>query len=227
MSQMVFGTVVTQNVSEQIAQELRTAIQTGKLKPGERLVERTLASSLGVSHIPIREALGRLADEGLVERTPRRGARVAALSEKGLREISSLRIVLEQFVAARAQAAWNEQSEKLLRDIAAGMVESSRAGDVDTMFALDQKFHETLWQLADHQLLMATVAQLRGRINGFLRAANDALSTSELADHAESHFEIIDAIASGDEKRLEQQIALHIDTAAERIRVQTAHVDDD
>lgn len=225
---MVFGNVVMQNVSEQIAQELRTAIQSGKLKPGERLVERTLASSLGVSHIPIREALGRLADEGLVERTPRRGARVATLSEKGLRETSSLRIVLEQFVAVRAQAAWNEQSETLLRGIATAMVESSRAGDVDGMFALDQEFHETLWELADHQLLMSTVSQLRGRINGFLRAANDALSPSELAAHAESHFQVIDALASGDKDRLLEQISHHIETAAERIRVQaTARSDDE
>jgi DNA-binding GntR family transcriptional regulator len=224
---MIFDTVVTQNVSEQIAQELRVAIQSGKLKPGERLVERTLASSLGVSHIPIREALGRLADEGLVERTPRRGARVAALSEHGLREISSLRIVLEQFVALRAQAAWNEQSEKLLRDIATSMVDSSRGGDVDTMFALDQKFHETLWQLADHQLLMSMVAQLRGRINAFLRAANDALSPSELAAHAASHFDVVDAIASGDRDRANLEIARHIETAAERIRVHTPHISDD
>ena len=219
---MTFGKVVSQNMSEKIAQELRTAIQSGKLKPGERLVERTLATRLGVSHIPIREALGRLADEGLVERTPHRGARVAALSEKELREISSLRIVLEQFVALRAQTAWNEQSEKLLRDIATSMVESSQVGDVDTMFALDRKFHETLWELADHQMLMSTVAQLRGRINGFLRAANDALTSSELAAHAESHFDIIDAIASRDEDRVYLEVARHIEIAAARIRIQPA-----
>lgn len=218
---MTFGNVVTQSISEQIVQELRNAIQNGELKPGERLVERTLAGRFGVSHIPIREALGRLADEGLVERNPRRGARVAALSDKELQEISSLRIVLEQFVALRAQAAWNDQSEKLLRDIVASMVESSKAGDVATMFALDRKFHETLWELADHQMLMSTVAQLRGRINGFLRVANDALPSGELANHAESHFDVIDAIASGDETRAREEVARHIETAAERIRIQS------
>jgi len=210
-------------MSEQIAQELRDAIQSGKLKPGERLVERALATRLGVSHIPIREALGRLADEGLVERTPRRGARVAALSEKELREISSLRIVLEQFVALRAQMVWNAESEKMLRDIATSMVESSQAGDVDTMFALDRKFHETLWELAGHQLLMSTVAQLRARINGFLRAANDALTLSELAAHAESHFDIVDAIASGDKDRVHSEVARHIEIAAERIRIHPSY----
>ena len=111
---MTFGIVVTQSMSEQIAQELRNAIQDGELKPGERLVERALAIRMGVSHIPIREALGRLAEEGLVERTPRRGARVAALSEQELREISSLRIVLEQFVAVRVQKCYSKIPQRKL-----------------------------------------------------------------------------------------------------------------
>ncbi len=224
---MTFGSVVTQSVSEQIAQQLRDAIQAGELKPGERLVERTLASKLGVSHIPIREALSKLADEGLVDRTPRRGARVAALSEQELGEISSLRTVLEQFVALRVQAGWSDQSDTTLKDIVTSMVESSRAGDVPGMFDLDRKFHETLWELADHRMLMSTVAQLRGRINGFLRAANGALTPAELAAHAESHFDIIEAIASGDEGRVRAEVARHIELAAERIRIQPTATDDE
>ena len=217
---MTFGNVVTQSMSEQIAQELRSAIQNGELKPGERLVERALAIRMGVSHIPIREALGRLAEEGLVERTPRRGARVAALSQQELVEISSLRIVLEQFVAVRVQKNWTEERSDL-RGIVTSMVEYSQEGDVDQMFALDRKFHETLWDFADHRMLTTTVSQLRGRINGFLRATNQALTRNELAAHAKSHFDVIDAIASGDEQRLRTEVAGHIETAAERIRIQT------
>lgn len=224
---MALGSVTTRSVSEQIAHQLRVAIQGGKLKPGERLVERTLASTLGVSHIPIREALGKLAEEGLVERTPRRGARVAILTEQGLSETSSLRIVLEQFVALRAQAAWTKEGEKLLRAIVADMVKSARAGDVEEMFALDQKFHRTLWQMANHQLLMTTVAQLRGRIDGFIRSANNALSPSELTAHAESHYLIVDALASGDKDRLLEEISHHIETATDRIRVQAKSTSDD
>ena len=217
---MTFGNVVTQSMSEQIAQELRSAIQNGELKPGERLVERALAIRMGVSHIPIREALGRLAEEGLVERTPRRGARVAALSQQELVELSSLRIVLEQFVAVRVQKNWTEERSDILRSIVTSMVEYSQGGDVDQMFALDRKFHETLWDFADHRMLTTTVSQLRGRINGFLRAANQALTRNELAAHAKSHFDVIDAIASGDEQRLRAEVAIHIETAAKRIRIQ-------
>ena len=102
-------------LADTIAERLRTAIQTGVYPPGTRLPERPMAAELGVSHIPVREALARLAEEGLVDREPRRGARVAALTARQLDEISSLRIVLEQFVARRVQAVWTPTIERQLR----------------------------------------------------------------------------------------------------------------
>src|ERR1700678_3426683 len=79
-SMSLLSNVDGKNLADKVADELRTAIQRGRYAPGTRLVERRLASELGVSHVPIREALARLADEGLVERLPRRGSRVAGLS---------------------------------------------------------------------------------------------------------------------------------------------------
>ena len=111
-----------QAAAETIAERLRVAIQTGVYPPGTRLPERPLAAELGVSHIPVREALARLAEEGLVEREPRRGARVAALTARQLEEISSLRIVLEQFVARRVQQVWTPAIERQLRTLAKDML---------------------------------------------------------------------------------------------------------
>ena len=93
------------SVAGRVADQLRDLIRDGAYAPGARLVERSIARELGTSHIPVREALARLAEEGLVVRLPRRGARVAELSPRMLEEISSVRVVLEQFVcAARARA---------------------------------------------------------------------------------------------------------------------------
>ncbi|QYH37196.1 GntR family transcriptional regulator [Salinibacterium sp. M195] len=209
--------LVDQNISEKVANEVREAIHDGSLSPGERLVERTLAARLGVSHIPVREALAKLAEEGLVERTPRRGARVAALSQEELAEISTLRIVLEQFVCHRAQAMWSDKIEGRLRKIVDSMIAAAEAGDVDRMFALDRRFHEELWEIADHKLLLSIASQLRGRINGFLRAANGALTPDDLVAHAMSHNDLIAALASGDPEQASKAMASHIEIAADRI----------
>ena len=70
-----------QSLADAVADRLREGIHNGEYAPGQRLVERTLSDGLGVSHIPVREALTKLEDEGLVVRLPRRGARVAELSQ--------------------------------------------------------------------------------------------------------------------------------------------------
>ena len=218
----MLGNVSDQNIADQVADELRNAIHSGELEPGERLVERKLAERLGVSHIPVREALAKLAEERLVERQPRRGARVAALTTEELAEISTLRIVLEQFVCQRVQERWNARSEAKLRRIVASMIEAAERGDGERMFALDRKFHEQLWELADHRLLMDMTSQLRGRINGFLRAANNALEPADRIAHAQAHGEIVDAIASGDLELARATMAKHVEIAVARISIGTA-----
>lgn len=214
---MVLSSVADLSISDKVANEVREAIQSGEFPPGERLVERTLAARLGVSHIPVREALAKLSEEGLVERTPRRGARVALLRPEELLEISSLRIVLEQFVCHRVQATWSDAIENRLHKVVDSMIAAAEAGDVDRMFALDRRFHEILWEVSDHKLLLSIASQLRGRINGFLLAANAALAPEELVAHAMSHNDLISALASGDADQASAAMAAHIEIAADRI----------
>lgn len=214
---MTIGTVSDRNISAKVADELRDAIQNGRLEPGERLVERKLADSLGVSHIPVREALAKLTEEGLVERTPRRGARVASLSEKEVTEITGLRIVLEQYVARSVQSTWTPKSDAALRRIVKQMVDAAEKSHLEALFALDRRFHETLWEMADNRTLLTIASQLRSRINGFLRAANAALAADELVAHARSHEALVDALASGDPATAEAAMAAHVEIAADRI----------
>lgn len=208
--------VSDQNIAEQVADELRAAIHSGELAPGERLVERKLADRLGVSHIPVREALTRLAEERLITREPRRGARVAQLSAQDLQEISSLRIVLEQFMAIRVQERWNEQSAARLGAIIDAMADAA-PGDIDEVLRQDRLFHETLADLAEHRFLDELSGQLRGRITGFIQAANSALDPTEQEEHVRSHQQIVDAIASGDPDLARAVIAEHVTRAVERI----------
>lgn len=210
-------TVSDQNIAEQVTDQLRAAIHAGELAPGERLVERKLAARLGVSHIPVREALTRLAEERLIIREPRRGARVAALTAQDLEEIASLRIVLEQFMALRVQERWTATSAQRLQSIIDAM-EAAEVGDMAEVLRQDRAFHEALAELSEHRFLTEISGQLRGRITGFISAANAALPPAEQAEHVRSHREIMDAIAGGDPDRARAVIAEHVERAVERIR---------
>lgn len=207
-----------ESLADHVAHQIRSAIADGRYKPGMRLIERHLAGELGVSHIPIREALARLSDEGLIERLPRRGARVAGLTPKELEELSALRIVLEQFVVERVQQRWTPKAEADMKKLVASMIQAAKRGDAARTFELDRRFHEYLWELADNTLLSELVAQLRVRISGFLWAATAALEPSALEQHARTHADLLDAIASGNAKRAKAAAAQHIRTAAERMR---------
>ncbi len=206
------------NLSQKVFERVREAILAGELAPGSRLVERRLAEDLEVSHIPVREALARLVDEGLVERNARRGSWVAELTLEDLDEISTLRVVLEQFVVVRAQKRWNDVSARRLRALVNTMEKAAATGDVDRVRHQDRLFHEALWELADHRMLLELAAKLRGRINSFLRAATLALSRDELELHAASHAGLLDAIASGVPRRARRAMEEHIMTGAARVR---------
>lgn len=206
------------SLADRVAVRIRDAIHEGRYPPGTRLVERTLAAELGVSHIPVREALTRLTDEGLVERTPRRGARVATLTPRELEEVSSLRIVLERFVVTRVQERLTAAEEKELRRIVASMRQAAARGDFRRVLDLDQRFHERLWELADHQMLGEVVTGLRGRIGAFLRAATAALAPEALERHAASHDVLLDAILTGDAEAGCAEMSRHIELATERLR---------
>jgi DNA-binding GntR family transcriptional regulator len=200
-----------------VADQLRDLIRDGAYAPGARLVERAIARELGTSHIPVREALARLAEEGLVVRLPRRGARVAELSPRLLEEISSVRVVLEQFVCTRVLERWTASAHAELAALARRMTTAAERGSTKTVGELDVRFHETLWQLADHELLLEVAGGLRGRIERFLRAANAALAPEELRQHAASHVELVELLASGDEAAVAAAMRRHIEVGAERV----------
>ena len=94
---------------------LRKAILTGELKPGERLMEIHLANRLGVSRTPIREAIRKLELEGLVTMIPRRGAEVAQITEKSLKDVLEVRRALDALCAELACDRINDEEKEKLR----------------------------------------------------------------------------------------------------------------
>jgi DNA-binding GntR family transcriptional regulator len=204
-------------LADAVADHLRADILRGVYGPGDRLVERRLAQRFGVSHIPLREALARLVEEGLVERLPRRGARVASLSPRMLEEVSSLRVVLEQFAIRRLEGRFTASARRELQAIVDQMIRAADKHDLALVHELDQRFHEYLWRLTDHALLMEVAGQLRGRVSHFFRAAAAPLGPDGMRRHAETHQELLNVIASGDRRAAEDAMERHIRAAAQRI----------
>jgi DNA-binding GntR family transcriptional regulator len=206
-----------QSLADAVADRLRAAITEGVYAPGEHLVERRLARQFGVSHIPLREALARLVEEGLVVRLPRRGARVASLTPRALEEVSSLRVVLEQFVVRRLKGRFTPEAHAGLQRIVDAMRSAADRRDLVRVHELDQQFHQRLWELTDHELLVEVAAQMRSRTNHFFRAAASSFGRDEVRQHAESHQELLDVIASGDLRAAERAMQRHVEAAAKRI----------
>ncbi len=154
---------VSERASERATGALREAILAGDLAGGARLGEVELAERLGLSRTPVREALSRLAAEGLVDLHAHRGARVATYSPAGLEGIFDVRCALEPRATARATARAHDDDLVDLDALAARMLEVGAPGpdqDLDGLVGLNRDFHARLLAVADAPALAAALANV-------------------------------------------------------------------
>jgi DNA-binding GntR family transcriptional regulator len=206
-----------QTLADQATERLRNAIQRGSLGPGMQLVERDLAQRLGMSRVPIREAIQRLVEEGLVKKMPHRGTFVYLPSLREIEEISSVRVHLEHFVIERVLARWNPQHEATLQDIVEQIRTAATIQDRRRMSELDAQFHATLWDIADHQILLEVISSLRQRVTRLLHEIISLMPSEELYQAVESHEAVISVIKSGDVAAAKDEMTRHIGAARDRI----------
>ena len=140
---------------------LRQAILRGEMEPGERLMEIQLAQKLGVSRTPIREAIRKLELEGLVIMIPRKGAEVAHITEKDMRDVLEVRCTLEEL--AVALACKNVTPERIMDLRAANKVFESAivSKDVVNIVDADVQFHDTIYAMTDNDRLIQIINKLR------------------------------------------------------------------
>jgi DNA-binding GntR family transcriptional regulator len=134
-----------------------------------------------------------------------------------LDEISSMRSVLEQFVCRRVLERWTPAAAAELGGLARRMTSAAERGTTKTVCDLDMRFHERLWQLADHALLEEVAAGLRVRMESWLRAVNEALVPDELFALAREHVELVELLASGDEAAASELMRRHVEMGAQRV----------
>lgn len=140
---------------------LRQAILRGELKPGERLMEIQLANKLGVSRTPIREAIRKLELEGLVLMIPRKGAEVAEITEKNMRDVLEVRKALEELAVQLACEKITAEEIEEMKKAAEEFRMILKNKDITEIAEADVRFHDIIYMATDNQKLIHLLNKLR------------------------------------------------------------------
>lgn len=146
---------------------MKEAIITGKLKPGERLMEVQLAEKLGVSRTPVREAIRKLELEGLVVMVPRKGAYVADLNAKDLLNVLEVRSSLEGLAASLAAERITDEEVEKLKKIVEEFRIKMEEGDLEALIRLDKEFHELIFAASRNDKLIQIMNNLQEHVHRF------------------------------------------------------------
>jgi DNA-binding GntR family transcriptional regulator len=199
----------------QVREQLRTAILSGQLKPGDHILEADLARQFGVSITPIREALRELESARLVVSQPHRGTIVRQLTKQDIREMYTLRAHLECLAVKLALPNLSGEDFAQLERLIDEMADLARQDKSRQMVDVDVSFHEYLCVKSGHQLLRETWA-------GINPSNWTMLSVTRLADRgplyiAERHYPLLSVLREGDSARAEEAISRHILEVAEQV----------
>ncbi|MCI8417143.1 MAG: GntR family transcriptional regulator [Lachnospiraceae bacterium] len=188
---------------------LRQAILKGELEPGERLMEMHLAKRLGVSRTPIREAIRKLELEGLVVMIPRRGAVVASITEKDLRDVLEVRRTLESLAVEVACERISAEDLERLKEAGTQFQKSRDGGDLVELAQADMAFHEVIYEATGNLRLMSILNNLREQMYRYRMEYLKDTSGHERLN--QEHARIYQGIYQRDKEMACQAIREHID----------------
>jgi DNA-binding GntR family transcriptional regulator len=199
------------SLSQRVAEELRRSILTNRRRPGDRLIEDRLSEELGVSRIPVREALRVLAGEGLVEVQPRRGASVADVSPEVARDLVEVRATLEGLNARLAARHHHPAIVAELREVLQQGNRAAKSRNVDDLVRLNGEFHDKLAEAGRNSILWDIMRTLRERTS-LVFAVNTAGRAQQDWDE---HSKILAAVIDGDEDLAAMLATRHVRRAAD------------
>lgn len=204
--------VQRQCMSDEIRTELAKRIYDGTLKPGERLVELSIAEEFGTSQTPVREALRELEAMRLVESEPYRGTRVREITPREMAEAYLVRAILEQRAAELAAPRLKGQTDAL-QGIVQQICDAAARGDIDTYAKHNLEFHRSIVETADNLVLLqcwdGLQFEARIRVNLFRK-------TPSIVARAAEHQPIVDALNAGDGRKAGRLLRRHSESFAAR-----------
>ncbi|NLE26481.1 MAG: GntR family transcriptional regulator, partial [Clostridiaceae bacterium] len=210
-----------QPLRDVIFETLRKAIVSGDIKPGERLMEVSLADQMGVSRTPVREAIRRLEAEGLVTMTPRKGTHVSELSVKDIMDVLEVRTVLDKLATDLAAKRMQPAQLKSLESVHKQYISCVERENMEGAVKKDVEFHDLIYAASGNPRLVAVAGSLREHIYRFrvIYMSGSLIAENVLNEHEEILTALKEAqnnIASNlAEKHIRNQMETIIKTVTE------------
>jgi DNA-binding GntR family transcriptional regulator len=193
------------NLREQVADEIRTAIIEGRLKPNDRVTESVLTRQLGVSRTPVREALIILEQESLIVSVPNRGSYVRAFDEADIEALFSMRTTLENFAAELIIDRLTDEDYATLQ----GLIDQQKSSIHDRNYkqvrSTDMTFHKTLIERTEHPTVIRNWTQIVAQVAAVLYVRADAQPDYDEYRAIEDHFAILNAYRAHDLEQVKRE----------------------
>lgn len=199
------------SLEERVYFQLEDEILTGKLARGTPLREISLAERLGVSRTPIRRALQRLSEDGLVKSTANRGCVVVGINEEDLIDIYRIRVRLEGLASGIAATRISPEGLATLRESVELAEFYISKCDTEKLKELDSTFHETIYKETGNRLLFKTLTELHRKIKAYRKLSLSV--PGRLCESVAEHREILRAIEASDAALADRLTSLHIEKA--------------
>jgi len=203
-----------QPLKQEIYDALHRQIIAGKYKPGDWLRQDDIATQMGVSMTPVREALDLLVSAGLAERVPYRGVRVREMSEKDIADAYGMRLILEALTAREAALHITPEQISRLKKILDEMKRQVQLNEMTQERQLSREFHSLIAEASGNTLLVNLYAIVANTFPDWLLYEavfrNPELLASSVDQTCEEHAAIVDALVKGDAKKAAQKSIEHV-----------------
>lgn len=205
----------TASLEEQVTATLESEILTGTLAAGTALTEQSLSVRLGVSRTPIRAALHTLAEEGLINLVPNRGAVVVGVTREDLIDIYKIRMRLEGLASALAAERISREDLATLRESVELAEFYISRNDTEHLKELDTQFHAIIYRASGNRMLNKTLSELHRNIISYRKMSLSV--PGRLERSVGEHREILKAIEAGDAERADSLTCAHVAAALENM----------
>jgi len=218
MNEVTFPLIDHTALSDKVYEALKKKILERELKPGDKVQVDEVAHQLGVSRTPVKDALNRLALEGLIDKVARRGTFVSTMSAQDVDELFDLRLLMESYAAEKVLE--KDKANSFLADIRQCMANIDRIAqdddpDYDAYLAWNRDLHLSLIKLADNNRLLQMYESLNIPIQ--VARVHYLHSVESVTQTQQEHQAIYQAFESRDVEQVKQAIATHINSVRDAV----------